>query len=210
MVTSSAVVGSSASSSRWPRRERDGDHGALAHAAGEFVRIRIEPTCGIGDADKVQQLDRARPRGPAVQPAMHGEALGDLQPDRQHRVERGHRLLEHDGDVLAAHRRVQRRLGQRQEIGPAPHDASAGRRMAREQTQDGAQDQAFARTGFADQADHFTGGDGDLDAVDRAHRAERDGELLERKQLRDRIGCALRRVRHCAAAAARPAHRRPG
>ena len=37
--------------------ERDGDHRALAHAAGELVRIVREPRAAAGNADQVQQLD---------------------------------------------------------------------------------------------------------------------------------------------------------
>ena len=42
MVTSSAVVGSSAIRSSG-RDERHGDHDALAHAARELVRVVVEP-----------------------------------------------------------------------------------------------------------------------------------------------------------------------
>ena len=40
----------------------DRDHDALAHAAGELVRILVEPAFGVGDADQRQQLDGARAR----------------------------------------------------------------------------------------------------------------------------------------------------
>ena len=40
----------------------DRDHHALAHAAGELMRILVEPAFGIGDADERQQLDRAGAR----------------------------------------------------------------------------------------------------------------------------------------------------
>ena len=39
--------------------ERDGDHHALAHAAGELVRVVVEAPCGVRDADLLEQLDRA-------------------------------------------------------------------------------------------------------------------------------------------------------
>ena len=38
--------------------ERDGDHDALAHAAGEFVRILAEARRGLGDAHRVQRRQR--------------------------------------------------------------------------------------------------------------------------------------------------------
>ncbi len=41
-----------------------GDHGALAHAAGELERVLVDALLGVGDADPVEQLRRpsARPR----------------------------------------------------------------------------------------------------------------------------------------------------
>ena len=63
-VTSSAVVGSSAMSSRGSHDERHREHRALAHATRELVRVVVEPPLGVGDADEVEQLDarvRARP-----------------------------------------------------------------------------------------------------------------------------------------------------
>ena len=58
MVTSSAVVGSSAISTCGSQRQRHGDHHALAHAARELVRIFVEPALGIGDAHQVEHLAR--------------------------------------------------------------------------------------------------------------------------------------------------------
>ena len=42
--------------------ERHRDHDALALAAGQLVRIALQPGFGIGNADLRQQLQRARPR----------------------------------------------------------------------------------------------------------------------------------------------------
>ena len=46
--------------------QRDGDHDALAHAAGKLVRILLQPARRIGDADQAQQLDRALVRRGAI------------------------------------------------------------------------------------------------------------------------------------------------
>mgnify|MGYP003693900531 CR=1 FL=1 len=61
--TSSAVVGSSAMISFGFARERQRDHDALAHAAGELVRIVIDASLRRRDADLGQQVERALPRG---------------------------------------------------------------------------------------------------------------------------------------------------
>ena len=84
---------------------RDGDHHALAHAAGEFVRILLVAPFGIGNADQVEQLDdarmdlRARPRD-----VMQPDGFGDLRADPQDRVQGRHRVLEHHRHRLAADR----------------------------------------------------------------------------------------------------------
>ena len=68
-VTSSAVVGSSASSSLRPARQRHGDHGALPLAARQLVRKGAARARRLGDAGGGQRLDgRSRPAaatGPA-------------------------------------------------------------------------------------------------------------------------------------------------
>ena len=51
-----------------------------------------------------QQLEGAGARLRVRQAAMQLQDLADLPLDRVQRVERGHRLLEHHGDVVAAHR----------------------------------------------------------------------------------------------------------
>ena len=62
MVTSSAVVGSSATSSGSPR-ERHRDHHALLHAARHLERVFVEPARSIGDAN---HPPAASPPWPAV------------------------------------------------------------------------------------------------------------------------------------------------
>ena len=44
-------------------RERHRDHHALAHAARELVRIVVDAHARVGDADRLEQLDRARVGG---------------------------------------------------------------------------------------------------------------------------------------------------
>ena len=62
MVTSSAVVGSSAMTHVGVAGERHRDQRALAQAARELVRIVADALVGLGDADRVEQLDRLRAR----------------------------------------------------------------------------------------------------------------------------------------------------
>ena len=58
--------------------ERHGDHHALAHAAGELVRVRAIPPFGVGDADAAHQFDRFAARLPAAVAQVDADGLGDL------------------------------------------------------------------------------------------------------------------------------------
>ncbi len=83
--------------------QRDGDHHALALPAGELVRIvGHAPRCR-GDADFLQHLDGACVDRALRQAFMRADGFHDLLADGEHRVQRGHRLLEHHGDAWAAH-----------------------------------------------------------------------------------------------------------
>ena len=64
-VTSSAVVGSSATSSVGIERQRLGDHRPLALPARQLVRVGVDPPLRLRDLDELEQLDGP----PAGQPA---------------------------------------------------------------------------------------------------------------------------------------------
>ena len=82
MVTSSAVVGSSAMSSFGLARERHRDHDALAHAARQLVRVLLDAPLRRRDAD---QRAATRWRGPTASRLRHllvqRDGLGDLVAD---------------------------------------------------------------------------------------------------------------------------------
>ena len=63
MVTSSAVVGSSAMSSARLARQRHGDHHPLPHATRELVRIAAEHLRRFGDAHLLEHPQRLALRG---------------------------------------------------------------------------------------------------------------------------------------------------
>ena len=102
IVTSSAVVGSSAISSFGLVGQRHGDHHALPLPAGQLVRIGAQPALRVADADLCQQLEDPRPRLVAAQALVQQQAFAQLLLQRVQRVERGHRLLEDEADVVAA------------------------------------------------------------------------------------------------------------
>ena len=86
----------------WVIGEGHGDHHALALAAGELMRIVLEPCFGRVDADLVEQFENARARRLARHAMVDEQHFGELFFDCMQRVERGHRLLENKADVIAA------------------------------------------------------------------------------------------------------------
>ena len=62
--------------------ERDRDHHALAHAAGQLMRVVARAPRGVGNAHRVEQLDRAGARALApARAAVHEQRLGNLVAD---------------------------------------------------------------------------------------------------------------------------------
>ncbi len=102
MVTSSAVVGSSAMSERRPVQQRDRDRDALAHAAGQLMRIGGQPLVGRGDPHHGKRVARPPAGGLLRHALVGGDCLDHLGVDAQHRIKRHHRVLEHHRDVPAA------------------------------------------------------------------------------------------------------------
>jgi len=179
MVTSSAVVGSSAMDEQLRvAGERHRDHHPLAHAARELVGIVVRPLRRVGDMDELQHLDGPVHRRAVRQLVMRAERLGDLLAHRVDGVERGHRLLEDDGDLLAADE-AHRSGVERHEIAALPEnppgDDAAGRH--RDQLQHGMGGDGLAAAGFADDAHRLAPPDADVDAVDRPHHAVIGAEM---------------------------------
>ena len=89
---------------RWFVGEAHGQHHALAHAAGELMGKRIHGAVGRGHAHATQQVDRAAACGRRREAAVRRHRLDELSGNAQHRVQRRHGVLEHHGDLAAAHR----------------------------------------------------------------------------------------------------------
>ena len=110
------------------------------------------------------------------------QALCDLPADREDRVERRRRLLEHHGHVRAA-QLPQLGLRRGQHVVALEDHRAVRRRRLRDQPQDAARGDGLAGTGFADDRQHLAGchrkrqvldrmdvaavgGEGDVEAVD--------------------------------------------
>ncbi len=105
--------------------ERHRDHDALAHAAGELVRVVAHPLPGRGNADPLHQL-HGLATGPLTgHPLVDLEHLPELCPDGEDRVQRGQRVLE-DHRHLRATDPAPFVLAQGEQIAPLEEDLAAG------------------------------------------------------------------------------------
>ncbi len=154
----------------------DGQHDALALAAGELVRVRAGDLGGFGQADAFEQLGRARP-GLLAGAAVQGHDLGDLGADPHERVERGHGLLEDHGQLIAA-QALDPSLRYADQVALVERGPSGGGDAFGEQAHERQRGQRLARSGLADQADPLAGRDGEGDLVDEVGRVRADGQAL--------------------------------
>ena len=149
--------------------ERHRDHGALAHAARELMRVVAGTPLGGRDADARKGRECRLGGLAAVHAAMEAQRLGDLLADGEDRVERRHRLLEDHGDAIAAEcgdlARAER--GELDAVEPdAAADDASGRRH---ETQERECQDRLARSALADDAE-------------RAAARERIGDVLDRRE----------------------------
>ena len=186
---------------RRPAGDRHGDHDALAQAARQLVRVLSEATLGRPDADHAEQLERGGARRGLAQAAVDAQHLGDLEADREGRVQAGHRLLEDHADAVAAD--VAHGRAELEQVAPLEHDAAGvdPARRRRVQAHDRHRRDALAAARLADQADGLAGVQRERDVLDDPHRAgvgqERDGQGIDLEEGRSggSDGAARRRAR---------------
>ena len=188
-----------------PADQRRRDHHALAHAAGELVRIVVDAPLRRGDADAAQHLDGPRPRLLLADVGVDAQRLGDLVADGKHRIERAHRLLKDHRDAAAADR-AHRAGAARGEIDAVEHDrAVEAGEIVRQQPQDRKAGDGLAAAAFADDADAFARRDVEIDLARRLPDAlrglEADAEPAHRHQ-RLRSAAAAASDLRCAGRAA--------
>ncbi len=167
--------------------EGHGDHDALAHAAGELMRVVVESAGGCGKADALEHFDGVA-LGLSMRVAeMEAGDFGELLADGEKRIERGHRVLKDHGDAVAADV-GELALRKRKQIaafenGMAADNLSRGLRNEAENCQAG---DAFAGTAFADDAERFAGLNIQRNAVDGADDAvvgvKFDAEVVDFEQ----------------------------
>jgi hypothetical protein len=99
---------------------------------------------------------------------VRADRLGNLTPDREARVQRGHRILEDHADAIAAqdpHLLVR----QTDEVASLEPDRAAHVGGSREQAHQGERERRLAASGFADQAEDLALGDLERHVGDRRH-----------------------------------------
>ena len=156
--------------------QRHGDHHPLVHAAGKLVGIVLEALARCRDADVVEKTQRLGAGRRALQSAMQAQRLLDLTADAVHRVEAGRRILEDEGDALAAHpfQGGRRRL---EKIRAVENGLAGDAGALSEQAEDGEPGHALAAPGLTDQPDGFTAAHAQVDSVENTHRPGSDGEI---------------------------------
>ncbi|EMF27026.1 cation transport ATPase [Streptomyces gancidicus BKS 13-15] len=167
--------------------DRHGDERALAHAAGELVRVLLEPPGRVGDADPVQQVGGLLAGGLPLHPAVTLQDLGDLHADRDDRVQRGQRVLEDHRHLAAAQVAARGRVHREQVRAVELGTAADGETLRGQQAHQGQGGHGLAAAGLADQAHDLALVDLEGDAVDRpgllaAAAAEGDGQFVDSEQ----------------------------
>ena len=83
--------------------QRQRDHRPLPHSARHFVRVGFEAARCRGDLHDLQEFERPAGGAGPGDSFVADDRLGDLLADREHRVERHHRLLKDHCYLGAAH-----------------------------------------------------------------------------------------------------------
>ncbi len=163
-----------------PPGQPDGDQRALAHAAGQLVRVAGRLFRRVRHSRRFQQLHRATP-GVAVG-GVGPQRFPDLEADLPDRVQVGHRVLRDVADLPAAHRSQCAAVGGR-DVHTIEHDAPGRDSTAgRQQSQDRGGGAGFPRPGLAHHRDGLAGQYPQIQAAHRGVLAEPDMQALDRQQ----------------------------
>jgi hypothetical protein len=156
-----------------------GDEDALALSAGELMGVVAETGRGRGQGDGRHGLEDAVADLVAGEIAVvSADRLGDLLADGEDGVEGGHGLLKDHGDFAAAEAADGfRREGE--EVAAVVVDGAGDGSGGIEESEDGEGGNGFAGAGFTDEAEGFSGGDGEGEGADGFGGAEADGEVVD-------------------------------
>ncbi len=135
------------------QHQRHRDHDALALAAGEAVRVGGEDAIDMRQADLLHHVEDALLARACIEGRVGAEHFVDLAADRDHGIERGHRLLEDHGHARGA-QLPQTAVARGQQFLADQPDAAARwhQRILLQQAHHGERGHRLAGAAFADQA----------------------------------------------------------
>ena len=161
--------------------ERNGNDHALAHTAGQLVRVVFHPLFRIGDAHLFQQFQRLFVGFRLGHFEVPEHALHDLLADGHGWVKAGHGVLKHHGDALAVDVAadplfilLQQVHGLRAAVGVVvaePDAAAVHGGILGQNAHGGFHGDGLAGTGLAHQRDRLALVQVDVHAADGVHRA---------------------------------------
>lgn len=161
-----------------------GDHGALAHAAEELVRVLPRPAGRFGDADLAEHVHGPSAGDASGTAEVVAVGLRDLFADRVRGVQRGQRVLE-DHRHPASAQPAEPAVGQAEEFLSGEGDRSAHPGPA-VQAHHGEGGDRLAGAGLADKTQGAAGrhGEGDpVDGLDGSGRGvEGDPQIVDAQQ----------------------------
>ena len=160
--------------------QRHRDHHPLLLAAGELVRIGGEPPLRLGHADLAEQRLGPLQGGAIAEAEVLDQRLDDLLADREHRIERAHRVLEDAGDLLAADP-LQLVAAEREHVAALERDRPGTLGVVGQEVEDRHRRHALPRARLADQGDGGVLGDLEAHAADRLDAADDAFFLAEAK-----------------------------
>lgn len=150
---------------------RNRDHHALALAARHLVREAFQTLRRITDTDQFQKLDSAGTACRSPHTHMLLQDFLKLIADRKTRIEACYGLLK-DHRNIAADDLAALTVGQGAQVHAVEHHHIGGYgRSLWQKTHNRQHSDGLARTGFADDGQHFTLVNGDVDPVHRLERA---------------------------------------
>src|SRR4029077_15250833 len=165
--------------------QRDRNRDALAHPAGELVRVGVQRAPRARDAHLVEQFDSAIVGRAAAEPEVAAHVLGQLLPDGEHRMKGRHRVLEDHPDV-ASRDSAQIAALQAQQILSSERRASLDDRAGWQQAEQCEHRHRLAAAALTRHAEDLCGLDVVVDAVDDGREAPRrresDSQALDLQQ----------------------------
>ena len=148
--------------------QRDRDHHALPHPAGQLVRVLRAAAFRQRHVHQAEQVDGLLSGLGLGDGAVGADGLGDLRADPHRRVQRPGRVLEHHRHVRAA-MLTELIVGQADQLDALEARRTGDHRAGRQQPHQRAAADRLAGPGLAHDGQRLPGVDGVGHPVDRAH-----------------------------------------